>query len=301
MATVRPPTARGQLNRFLRHAAQISETTLCPPEKENACPNNARVPLSAPARAAPANACDQFHAAVINRYRETAGVNVFEGDCFRAQREVTPRMKRILFDWIMRVHARFSLTERTLFLCENILTRFLALQSVAKSELQLLGAAAFWIASKIEEVCPPRLAELAQHVSPHTTPQQLLDAEARILLACNFDFVFVSALDVLESALYARKVVDARTRKMGLLLLEAQLLGPNIGLDDPFELAAATLQCAELAYAPLLHARADSEHFAPKLLRRTADVFIAAEKDALCALKAKYGDAYALLRAMCGV
>ena len=40
--------------------------------------------------------------------------------------QITPKMRAILVDWLIQVHIRFHLLPETLFLCVNILDRFIA-------------------------------------------------------------------------------------------------------------------------------------------------------------------------------
>ncbi|KAH7977820.1 hypothetical protein HPB49_003695 [Dermacentor silvarum] len=78
----------------------------------------------------------------------------------RLQTAVTPEMRVILINWMMMVHQRFQLLQETLFLAVSLTDRFLQVQSVSRSKLQLLGVSAIFVGGKFEEMMPPTLADM---------------------------------------------------------------------------------------------------------------------------------------------
>jgi len=60
-------------------------------------------------------------------------------------------MRVILLDWLVQVHAHFRLLPETLFLCVNIINRFLSARVVSLTKLQLVGIACLFVVSKVEE------------------------------------------------------------------------------------------------------------------------------------------------------
>lgn len=68
---------------------------------------------------------------------------------------VKPQMRAILVDWLQEVHQRFKLIPETMYLTVDILDRFLAIQPIARTKLQLVGVTSMLIASKYEEMYPP--------------------------------------------------------------------------------------------------------------------------------------------------
>merc|ERR1712055_634794 len=67
---------------------------------------------------------------------------------------ITEKMRAVLIDWLVEVQMQFKLLQETLFLTVNTIDRFLAVEgkNVYKSRLQLVGVAAMFLVSKIEEV-----------------------------------------------------------------------------------------------------------------------------------------------------
>ena len=75
------------------------------------------------------------------------------------QQEVTPNMRSILIDWLVEVQVRFKLIPETMQLTVNVLDRYLSIERIAKSKLQLVGVVAMLIASKYEEKWPPEVRD----------------------------------------------------------------------------------------------------------------------------------------------
>lgn len=68
------------------------------------------------------------------------------------------RMRAILVDWLVDVHSQFQLKEETLFLAIRILDDYCAVtEEISKRTLQLIGVTCLWMASKYEEIYPPKL------------------------------------------------------------------------------------------------------------------------------------------------
>jgi len=68
------------------------------------------------------------------------------------QTDITARMREILIDWLIEVHAKFQLAHETLYLTVSIIDRFLERRAVSRNKLQLVGCTAMLLASKYEEM-----------------------------------------------------------------------------------------------------------------------------------------------------
>lgn len=75
-----------------------------------------------------------------------------------SQKELAWKMRGILTDWLIQVHVRFRLLPETLFLCVNIIDRFLSARVVSLAKLQLVGVTCMFIAAKFEEIRSPRFS-----------------------------------------------------------------------------------------------------------------------------------------------
>ena len=62
------------------------------------------------------------------------------------QPDLNEKMRKILVDWLLKVHTKFKLMPETLFLTINIIDRYLSHEIVTRKELQLVGVTAMHIA-----------------------------------------------------------------------------------------------------------------------------------------------------------
>lgn len=75
---------------------------------------------------------------------------------------VTASMRQILIDWLVDVHLSFQLKEQTLYLAFAYLNEYCSLADISKHDYQLVGITCLWIASKYEEIYPPRMQNYIQ-------------------------------------------------------------------------------------------------------------------------------------------
>lgn len=108
--------------------------------------------------------------------------------------EPTSKMRRILVDWLVQVHLRFHLIPETLHLTVFILDRILEKKIIPKSDLQLLGISAMFVASKFEEVYLPDIYDYEFITENTFNKKQILAMEQTILNALEFDLSCPSSL-----------------------------------------------------------------------------------------------------------
>jgi len=75
------------------------------------------------------------------------------------QTEINEKMRAILVDWLVEVHAKFKLLPETIFLTINLIDRYLQSEKVGRDKLQLVGVAAMLIATKYEEIYAPEVRD----------------------------------------------------------------------------------------------------------------------------------------------
>lgn len=83
----------------------------------------------------------------------------------------------------VKVHYKFELMEETLYLTVNLIDRFLAVQSVVRKKLQLVGVTAMLIACKYEEVSVPVVDDLILISDKAYTRKEVLDM---VSFLCSF-------------------------------------------------------------------------------------------------------------------
>ena len=102
--------------------------------------------------------------------------------------ELETRMRSILLNWMMEVCEMYKLHRETFFLSVDFVDRYLSqTENIPKTRLQCIGITALFIASKIEEIAPPRLMELSDVTDGSSTEDDILTYELLILKALNWD------------------------------------------------------------------------------------------------------------------
>ncbi|KAG1729234.1 cyclin-like protein [Suillus lakei] len=78
---------------------------------------------------------------IFKYMKQTELITLPNPEYMASQKELAWLMRGILLDWLVQVHARFRLLPETLFLCVNIIDRFLSARVVSSAKLQLVGIA----------------------------------------------------------------------------------------------------------------------------------------------------------------
>ena len=68
------------------------------------------------------------------------------------QTDINPKMRQILVDWLIDLHAKLKMKPDTLFICINLVDRILTMHQIDRKSLQLVGVTAIFIASKYQEI-----------------------------------------------------------------------------------------------------------------------------------------------------
>lgn len=107
-----------------------------------------------------------------------------------------------LIDWLIDVHQYFDLRPETLYLCVNILDRYLSHEEITSSRLQLIGISSMFIASKYEEIYPPDLKDFTFVTREKFTKSEILKAEGEILRKLDFNLLHISPLLVFNRLIF---------------------------------------------------------------------------------------------------
>ena len=99
------------------------------------------------------------------------------------QRDIQPNMRAILMDWVVEVAAEYKLVSDTLFLAASFVDRYLSCRAIDRTQLQLVGVAALFLAAKYEEIYPPQLNDFVfVAASTYTREQVRLHSTGGFLL-----------------------------------------------------------------------------------------------------------------------
>lgn len=162
------------------------------------------------------------------------------------QQDVSHAMRAVLVDWLSEVVSQYGLQRETLHLAVGYSDRFLSRMSVTRDKLQLLGAAALYVAAKYEEIYPPDVHDFAYTTADTYSVRQVLRMEQLLLRILSFDLAaptFTQFLRFYAQCLSTPDQVVSLAMYLGeLSLLDGQRYLPMA----PSILSAAALGLASL-------------------------------------------------------
>ncbi|XP_071785357.1 G1/S-specific cyclin-E-like [Asterias amurensis] len=113
---------------------------------------------------------------------------VHDTRCLDSHPSLEKRMRAILLDWLIEVCEVYRLHRETFYLATDFIDRYLAkVNNLPKSQLQLIGITALFIAAKLEEIYPPKLHDFSYVTDGASTDQEILKQELIILKALKWD------------------------------------------------------------------------------------------------------------------
>jgi len=159
---------------------------------------------------------------------------------------ITEKMRAVLVDWLVEVQMQFKLLQETLFLTVNTIDRFLAVEgkNVFKSRLQLVGVAAMFLVSKIEEVYAPAVSDFVYITDNAYSGAEIRNMELQIIRALDFDLCQPLSLNFLRRYSKAGDV-DMLQHSLAKYTLEVCLLDYHL-LSTPGSLLASAALCLSL-------------------------------------------------------
>ncbi|KAM8973094.1 G2/mitotic-specific cyclin-B2 isoform 2-T2 [Pelodytes ibericus] len=155
-------------------------------------------------------------------------------------KEINERMRAILVDWLVQVHSRFQLLQETLYMGIALMDRFLQVQPVSRSKLQLVGVTSLLLAAKYEEMYSPEVADFVYITDNAYSASQIREMEMIILRELNFDLGRPLPLHFLRRASKSCSA-DAEQHTLAKYLMELTLIDYDMVHFHPSEIAAAAL------------------------------------------------------------
>jgi hypothetical protein len=156
------------------------------------------------------------------------------------QREMTPKMRSVLVDWLINVHHQFRLLPETLYMGVSIMDRFFQREIVSKDKIQLVGVTAFFIASKFEEIYPPDLMDFVVICDQLYSKKEIIKMEMVMLRVLKFELGRPLPLHFLRRNSKAAHA-DPKIHSMAKYIMEVTLLDHECSAWKPSLLAAASL------------------------------------------------------------
>ena len=154
------------------------------------------------------------------------------------QNEINPEMRSILNNWLIEVHDKFNYNEQTLFVCINLIDRYLSIKKIERSNYQLVGICALFIACKHEEINLPNPKDFLFITENAYSSEQLYKMEYDILNSINFEILIPTQLDFFLSISYKFNL-DEKEDLLGKYLLNICLLDYTL-IKYPFSIIACS-------------------------------------------------------------
>lgn len=108
-------------------------------------------------------------------------------DYISEQPVISKWMRSLLVDWMVEVQESFELNHETLYLAVKLVDQYLGVRQLSKEKLQLLGAAALFIACKFDERIPPFIDDFLYICDGAYTRKELIDMERSVFRAVNYN------------------------------------------------------------------------------------------------------------------
>ncbi|KAL0958176.1 hypothetical protein HGRIS_000339 [Hohenbuehelia grisea] len=178
--------------------------------------------------------------------KETEKGTMPNANYMTSQKELSWKMRGILTDWLVQVHARFRLLPETLFLCINIIDRFLSARVVSLAKYQLVGVTCMFIAAKFEEIVSPSVKHFLHCADSSYTETEILQAERYILKTLDYNLNYPNPVHFLRRISKADDY-NVKVRTLGKYLLEIGCVEWRLVACPPSLLAAASIWLARLA------------------------------------------------------
>ncbi|KAJ8073889.1 G2/mitotic-specific cyclin [Marasmius tenuissimus] len=162
------------------------------------------------------------------------------------QKDLGWAMRGILSDWLIELQERFRLLPETLFLCLNIIDRFLSARVVSLARLQLVGVTCMFIAAKVEEIICPSAQEFLAQTEASYTLTDVFNAEKYVLKTLDWNVNFANPVHFLRRVSKADDY-NVKARTLAKYLLEIACLEWRLIATPPSLLAAAAMWLARMS------------------------------------------------------
>ncbi|XP_014484072.1 PREDICTED: cyclin-A2 isoform X2 [Dinoponera quadriceps] len=187
---------------------------------------------------------DEYRSDIYSYLREVEAMHRAKAGYMKKQPDITYAMRSILVEWLVEVVEEYRLQNDTLYLAVSYIDRFLSYMSVVRSKLQLVGAAAMFIAAKYEEIYAPDVGEFVYITDDTYTKKQVLRMENLILRVLAFDLSVPTPLTFLMDYCISNNLSD-KIKFLAMYLCELSLLEADPYLQYlPSHLAASALALA---------------------------------------------------------
>ena len=136
---------------------------------------------------------------------------------FTRQKEITERMRSILLDWLMALCSEFYLKRETYYLALSHIDRLLSSILIPRSQFQLIGITALFLACKSEEINPPTISDFTKAYHLVCPASSIIVMETKILQVLRWRILPVTLYGLLNNLLveWDRFIASAFSEYLG--------------------------------------------------------------------------------------
>lgn len=185
--------------------------------------------------------CKEYVPEIVAGFYNEETLHMPRPNYMDSQTDINGKMRGILIDWLIEVHMKYKLRRETLYLAVNLIDRHMALLPVARRRLQLVGVAGMFVASKFEQIDPPRVADFVYITDNTYTKEDILSMECTMLSALSFRVVVPTQAHFLDYLLKANRCHSQAQEALVSYLLELALVDVRMIKHSPSRLVSAAL------------------------------------------------------------
>ncbi|KAL1491691.1 hypothetical protein ABEB36_012252 [Hypothenemus hampei] len=158
---------------------------------------------------------------IFNYYKDMEGKYII-GDYMERQICLTKWMRSLLVDWMVEIQESFELNHETLYLGVKLVDLYLDRVVVSKDTLQLVGAAAMFVASKFDERIPPMIDDFLYICDGAYTRREMIRMEVSLVKVVDYN------LGIPISYRFLRRYARCAKITMNVLTLARYILEFNL-------------------------------------------------------------------------
>lgn len=164
-------------------------------------------------------------------------------DYISRQTSINRTMRALLVDWMVEIQENFELNHETLYLAVKMVDLYLCRVNIKKENLQLVGCASLFVASKYDERIPPLIEDFLYVCDNLYDAKDILSMEIKLLK--NLDFQLGIPLSYRFLRRYARCAkIDMPLLTLARFILEYSLMDYSTITFSDSKMAAASLLLA---------------------------------------------------------
>ena len=168
--------------------------------------------------------------------------NIFK---YQDSPEINEKHRAVVIEWLSFIIHYFSQSNETLFMCINIMDRYISKKKITLNNYQLVAISSYLIASKYEDTNSPSIDDLIYISKNIYSHNDIIEMEINILSTLNFDIFSVSSYQFFSFFYLISNLNNKILFCLGHLILELCLLNIDLMSYDSSQLAIGSFIIAK--------------------------------------------------------